>query len=167
MTNDVASGLELTAEAMAKLKPGETIDICFREPVWPLLCWLAMLLIFIALLVLLARGFIWWQRRQQLGLAAAARGRFCGWLANRLGLLGIFTSVFPALHTVQWSLLSHADIASSAAQRTMFLFNIHHALFSLGAGFIVFLAGWLQAFVFELLWRRWELRQHTAKPSGT
>jgi len=74
MTNEVARGLELTVEAAAKLKAGEPITVCFREPVWPVLCWLAMLLIFIALLVLLVRGLVWWQRRT----AASA----VGWLAS-------------------------------------------------------------------------------------
>lgn len=164
MTNEAASGLALTTQAVAALKPIAHITVCLREPMWPVFCLVSVLLIFIVQLVLLVRGFIWWHRRQRLGLAAVERGRFCGWLANRLGLLGVFTSVFPALHTVQWSLLSHADVASSAAQRTMFIFNIHHALFQLEVGFIVFLAGWLQAFGFELLWRRWELRR--AEASG-
>jgi hypothetical protein len=166
MTNEVAQALELTAEAAAKLKPGEAITIEFSEPMWPMICWLGILIILIALLVLLVRSFIWWHRRQRLGLVAAARGRFCGWLASRLGLLGLFIAAFLSLHGVRCCLYSCANTAPSAARETQFLIGLYHVLFTLGFGLTVFLAGWLQAFAFEWLWRRWELRRNSTESGG-
>lgn len=163
MTNEAAVGLELTAEVIKALKPGEPIVIHIREPLWPFLCMLGMLLVFIALLVLLVRGFIWWHRRVRLGGVAAEHGRFCAWLASRTGLFGLFISLCAVMYNIHHVLYSYSNTYPSAAHTAMMLSVLHKALFVLGAGFAVFLAGWLQAFVFELLWRRWELRRSDTK----
>ena len=163
MTNEAANGLELTAQAMAALKPGEPITIYIREPMWPVLCLLAMLIIFVVLLVVFARNLVWWHRREQPGVGAIDRGRFCGWLAGRMGLLGLFISLCVVMYNVHHVLYSYSNTYPSAAHAAMMLSVLHTALFVFGAGFAVFLAGWLQAFVFELLWRQWELRRADAK----
>ena len=121
MTNEAAVGLELTAEVIKALKPGEPIVIHIREPLWPFLCMLGMLLVFIALLVLLVRGFIWWHRRVRLGGVAAEHGRFCAWLASRTGLFGLFISLCAVMYNIHHVLYSYSNTYPSAAHTAMML----------------------------------------------